>query len=233
MTQVNRHDGYQDLFVRSHFEPTLVVQDNCLHIPSNSRLVSLNELAIQPMSRGAVFLDRDGVLIKDVHYLRNPSQLRILPRVVEALQSLQKYFYLIVITNQSGVGRGFFTEADLLEIHGKLIQGLAAEGALVDGLYYCPHHPEAIVPAYRVICQCRKPKPDLLLRAKHEWNIDMTSSFMIGDKVSDIQAGVAANTKGILLSNEELSLPSGCILAANLGDAAHQILTEMERERLI
>ncbi len=161
-----------------------------LHIPFNSRLV---EGAAKPSSRAAVFLDRDGVLVRDVHYLRRPSQIELLPDV-ERLTSLQDRYHLIVATNQSGIARKFFTEADLLEIHSELVRELAARNIVIDAFYYCPHLPTAVEETYRLTCDCRKPGDGLLRRAAADWHLDLRCSYIIGDSLRDVQAG---NTAGL------------------------------------
>jgi D-glycero-D-manno-heptose 1,7-bisphosphate phosphatase len=168
------------------------------------------------------------VIVEDVHFIRSLTQVHILPGVTQALQLLHDRYYIIVVTNQSGIARGLITEDDLLEIHSHLIQCLAAEGALLDALYYCPHLTEATVPVYQAECNCRKPKPGMLLRAKHDWHIDLKHSFIIGDKSRDIEAGYAAGVKGILLGAKETTLPGLYGIAPDLFQAAHLILAHSE-----
>ena len=172
-----------------------------LHIPFNSRLPGRTSLEM----RSAVFLDRDGVLVRDVHYLKKPSQIELLPGIA-SLTSLQNRFRLIVATNQSGIGRNLFTENDLLVIHSELVHQLSKQDILIDAFYYCPHLPSAANEAYRVTCECRKPKPGLLYRAAAEWDIDLKHSYMIGDSLRDMAAGCAAGlAENILLSDSEIS----------------------------
>ena len=167
-----------------------------LHLPFNSRFHG----GVQPATRAAVFLDRDGVLVRDVHYLRKSSQIELLP-CAASLRALQETFYLVVATNQSGVARGFFTEEDLLTIHSELVLLLAAQGATIDAFYYCPHLESGAVDRYKVGCDCRKPKPGMLLRATAERGIDIRRSYMIGDSVRDMKAGKAGGlAKNILLA---------------------------------
>ena len=121
------------------------------------------------MPSKAIFLDRDNTLIEDPGYLADPDGVRILPGVELALKSLaQAGYLLVVVTNQSGIARGYFTEADLASIHAKLAADLSVEGAHLDGILYCPHHPDIGEPPYRRICDCRKPLPGLVLRAAEE-----------------------------------------------------------------
>lgn len=197
---------------------------DCLHLPGNSRLVGGRPQLKRPAGGAAVFLDRDGVIVEDVHFLRDPAQLRILPGVARALRLLQTDFYLIVVSNQSGIARGFFSEADLAAIHTELVRKLAAEGAVIDALYYCPHLPQAPVEAYAKECQCRKPSSGMLVRAQSDWGIDLGASYMIGDRPRDIEAGLAAGLTGLLLGAEIHSATAGSLGATDLLDAARQIM---------
>jgi D-glycero-D-manno-heptose 1,7-bisphosphate phosphatase len=139
---------------------------------------------------------------------------------------LQDKFYIVVVTNQSGVARGLLTEDDLMAIHLELVQRLAVEGVVLDALYYCPHLPEATVQAYQVECDCRKPKPGMLLQAKRDWGLDMAHSFMVGDSSRDIEAGCAAGVKCILLNDGGTALPSTYGLAPDLAGAVRLILAQ-------
>ena len=135
----------------------------------------------------AVFIDRDGTINVDVGYLSSPDQLELYPWSAEALRLInQAGFKAIVVTNQAGVARGFCTEEMLELIHERLVRDLKRESARIDGIYYCPHHPKIGEPSYRRDCDCRKPLPGMLLRAAREHQIDLSRSFVIGDKSSDI-----------------------------------------------
>ena len=151
--------------------------------------------------RRTVFLDRDGVLVEDVDLLTRADQLRLLPGVPVALNALRNAgFVLVVISNQPVVARGLVTEQDVVTVHtelGRLI--LAAGGPTLDRMYFCPHHPKATLPAYRLDCDCRKPKPGLLLRAARELNLDLRTSFMVGDRITDIIAGAKAGCRTVLV----------------------------------
>lgn len=196
-----------------------------LHLPASSRLADQTTGSPHPEGRSAVFLDRDGVLVRDVHFLREIGGLEVLASVPEALCLLQGRFYLIVITNQSGVARGIFTEETLLSIHSELTQRLLAAEALIDALYYCPHLADAPVKRYAAECDCRKPKPGMILRAQQDWGIDPSRSYMVGDTPRDTQAGHAAGTSCVQLGEPTTQEPAqGTMFAPDLLAAARLIL---------
>lgn len=144
-------------------------------------------------SRPAAFLDRDGVLNADHGYVWRPADFEWLPGVPAALGELQRLGYaLVVITNQSGVGRGFYSEDDVRALHAHMTATLAARGIHLAGVYFCPHHPEASVARYRRRCDCRKPAPGMIRTAIDELALDPEQSILVGDKASDIDAGRAA-----------------------------------------
>ena len=156
----------------------------------------------------AVFLDRDGTINKYVGFLRNIDEFELIPGVAEAIKKINNSGYLaIVVTNQPVIARGEVTVAELQLIHNKMETLLGAEGAYLDAIYYCPHHPhkgyEGEIPELKVDCDCRKPKPGMLLRAAGDFNIDLTSSWMIGDGENDIKAGEAAGCKTALIGKGE------------------------------
>jgi histidinol-phosphate phosphatase family protein len=147
-----------------------------------------------PPARPALFLDRDGTLIEDVGYPSDPRQVRPVPGAAEGLRRLARDgFALVIISNQSGVGRGLFTRADAEAVHAETVRRFAAAGVSFDGAYYCYHAPEDG-------CACRKPAPGLLLRAADELGLDLRRSFMVGDKPIDVEAGTAAGCRGVFLS---------------------------------
>lgn len=147
----------------------------------------------------AVFIDRDGTLSEEIGYVNHVSRFRLLPRSAEAIKKLNDAgVAAVIITNQAGVARGYFPEERILEVHNRMEELLADGGAKLDGIYYCPHHPSAGEPPYRADCDCRKPKPGLLLRAAKELDIDIKNSYMIGDKFSDVELAHNAGCKGIL-----------------------------------
>lgn len=150
----------------------------------------------------AVFLDRDGTIIEDVGYPHERSKIKFLPGVREAIKLLNKNrFKVIVATNQSGVARGYFTEETVKEINRYIQESLVKGGAFIDKFYYCPHHIEGTVEKYRKECYCRKPDPGMLEEAAREFGIDLKTSFVIGDKISDIEAGHRAGCKTIFLAD--------------------------------
>ena len=152
------------------------------------------------MAYKAVFLDRDDTIVDDPGYIRSPEQLRLIPGATEALKQLKKMGYLlVVITNQSGVARGFVTEEQLEEIHQELRRQLAADNAMIDRLYYCPYHPDGEVKDFSVESNLRKPNAGMFFQAEEDLDIDLTQSWMIGDSYRDIQAGKAAGCHTILV----------------------------------
>ena len=154
------------------------------------------------MPNKAIFLDRDNTLIEDFGYINNPDQVKLLDGVSQALIELKAMDYkLVVVSNQSGVARGFFTEKVLGEIHDRLKQLLAEKGAFLDQIYYCPHHPEGSIAKYRKESHWRKPNHGMLLAAANEMDIDLSRSWMIGNDDRDIQAGSRAGCKTILLDD--------------------------------
>ncbi len=167
------------------------------------------------MANRAVFLDRDGTMAPDVHYCRRPEDFELFPYTTKAVGLLNELgFKVIVITNQSGIARGYFTEETLADIHQKMERELAKEGAFVDAIYYCPHHPDDN-------CDCRKPKPKLILQAAKDFNIDLKHSFVVGDLQMDIDLGKTAGCKAILVGN-----PSVIIDKAIVPDAIYPNLLE-------
>jgi len=148
----------------------------------------------------AVFLDRDGTVNEEVGYLSELQQLKLLPGAGKAIKRLNDTgFKVVLVTNQSGVARGYFPESFVQETHKLLIRMLKDEGADLDGIYYCPHHPKAGSSEYTRECDCRKPATGLLDRAAQELSIDLSSSFVIGDKWSDVELGQRAGCKSILV----------------------------------
>lgn len=143
--------------------------------------------------RRAAFLDRDGVLNEDLGYVHRIADFHWVPGAVAACKQLQDAGYaLVVVTNQSGVARGMYTLADVDALHRHMASELALAGVQLTAVYACPHHPDGTLPAYRLDCMCRKPRPGMLLQAMREHALDPARSVLFGDKASDIQAGAAA-----------------------------------------
>jgi len=150
--------------------------------------------------QSAIFIDRDGTLNEDIGYVSSPDQLTLYPWAAEAVRLINKTeLKAIVITNQSGIARGIYTEETLNAIHQKMIEELAMQGAKLDGVYYCPHHPKIGDARYRIECDCRKPKTGMLDRAAREQDIDLSRSFVIGDKASDINLALNAGARAALV----------------------------------
>ena len=155
----------------------------------------------------AIFLDRDGTLNKYVGFLTDIQQFELLPGTEDAIRKINESGYLaIVVTNQPVIARGEVTTEQLEEIHNKLETLLGLQGAYVDAIYYCPHHPhkgyKGERPEYKIECECRKPKPGMILKAAEKFNIDLSQSWMVGDGENDIKAGIAAGCRTALLSND-------------------------------
>ena len=151
----------------------------------------------------AVFLDRDGTIIEDVGYLDDCSRIKFLPGAVEFIRLLNKSGYkVIVVTNQAGVAKGYFSEEKLQEINARLLAIISGLGAHINKIYYCPHHIEGTVEEYKKECSWRKPNPGMIKEAAREYDLDMANSFMIGDKISDIEAGYRAGCRTILLTGQ-------------------------------
>nr|WP_222717622.1 MULTISPECIES: D-glycero-beta-D-manno-heptose 1,7-bisphosphate 7-phosphatase [unclassified Providencia] len=141
----------------------------------------------------AIFLDRDGTINIDHGYVHQIDDFEFIEGAIEAMIELKKMGYaLVVVTNQSGIGRGIYTEDQFMTLTEWMDWSLADRGVDLDGIYFCPHHPDATVEEYKQECNCRKPKPGMLLDAQQFLNIDMASSIMVGDKLADMQAGKAA-----------------------------------------
>lgn len=150
--------------------------------------------------RIAVFLDRDGTVSEEVSYISDPNMLRLLPRAAEAIRLINESGFLtVIVTNQSGIARGYFTEDVLKEIHNRMELLLKGEGGHIDKIYYCPHHPEVGLPEYVLDCDCRKPGTGMIDAAAKDLNIDVGSSYVVGDKIIDIELAHKAGARGILV----------------------------------
>lgn len=148
----------------------------------------------------AVFLDRDGTIIEDIGYIRQPDQIKFLPGSIEAIKQLHQAGYkVVVITNQAGVARGLMSENIIQTIDKLIHRAILNGGTHLDAIYYCPHHPEHGAYPYRQECECRKPHPGLIKKAEKDLNLDLKRSFMVGDKGTDIQAGQRAGIKTVFV----------------------------------
>ena len=179
----------------------------------------------------AIFIDKDGTLIPDIPYNVNPALIQLHKGVVEGLRLLQTEGYkLVVISNQSGVGRGYFEEEELGKVKTKIQRLLSEHSISLDGFYYCPHYLGSPIEKYNVACECRKPKPGLILQAAKDLHIDLTKSWMIGDILNDVEAGKNAGCNTVLIDNggetewviNEQRTPD--IKASDVQEAAVQIL---------
>ena len=191
------------------------------------------------VGRKAIIMDRDGTICEEVGYVNHVDRIRLMPRSAEAIKAANDAgFQTVVATNQAGVARGYFEET-LIEVHDRVREMLAAEGAHLDGIYYCPHHPQVGSPAYRKECTCRKPGTGMLERARDEMGIDLAASYMVGDTVKDLEAGRRAGATTVLVltgyGKGELEYQSHTWrvkpdhVVSDLLDAVHWIL---EREGL-
>ena len=152
------------------------------------------------MAHKAVFLDRDGTLNEEVGYVNHIERFYLLPRVGRAIRLLnQQGWKAVVITNQSGVARGYFPESLVHQVHSKMEELLGKEGARLDGIYYCPHHPEIGSPPYRQKCRCRKPDTGLIEKASKELDLDPSGSYVVGDRGADMEFARRVGAKAILV----------------------------------
>jgi len=180
----------------------------------------------------AVFLDRDGTVIEEVGYLNRLDRIAFFPWSVDAIRVLNQAGFLVaIVTNQAGVARGYFDETLVHETHAFIDRRVREGGARIDAYYYCPHHPDGAVEAYRQACDCRKPKPGMIQRAAREHGIDVSRSFVVGDRWLDVRMGQAAGASTVLVRTgyglEEEAQPDGTaadVVADNLMDAAAWII---------
>jgi len=184
--------------------------------------------------RKAVFLDRDGVLNHDPpHFAHRLDQMKMIPGVDDAVKLLKDNgFFLVIVSNQSGVARGFYDEKQISIFNNALLEEIRKKGGDIDAIYYCPHHPEGVIEKYRIICNCRKPKPGMILDAANSHNIDLSQSFFVGDKATDIETGKNAGVRCFLVlsgqgKDEVSKVRSGdCQIAKDLLEAANEITNQ-------
>jgi D-glycero-D-manno-heptose 1,7-bisphosphate phosphatase len=168
----------------------------------------------------AAFLDRDGVINNDYGYIDSWERFKFCDGIEIQLRNLiTQGFELFIITNQSGIARGYFTEIELFKIHNKMKYELSNKGIKIKDIFYCPHHSKGIVEKYSIECNCRKPKPGLIIQATENFMINLSESILIGDKITDIEAGISAGvSKNFLLNNIEDFSSNSFIKLKNLQD---------------
>jgi len=184
----------------------------------------------------AIFMDRDGTISHEVGYVNHPSRFRPYPWAADAVRlANRRGFLAVVVTNQAGVARGYFPEPVIHEVHAALVATMEAGGAHLDGIYFCPHHPTVGEPPYRKDCDCRKPRPGLLRRAEKELDIDLARSFVVGDRIGDLELAWGVGARGVLvksgygLGELTYNLPSWPrppdLVASNLLEAVERIVS--------
>jgi histidinol-phosphate phosphatase family protein len=183
----------------------------------------------------AVFMDRDGTINEEVSFLSRMEQLQLYPQSGEAIRLINAAgMKAIVVSNQSGIARGYFTEDFVRRVHDRINELLGAEGARIDGFYVCPHHPIHGQGIYKQDCDCRKPKPGMLLQAAREMNIDLARSYMVGDMLRDVQTGKNAGAKGVLVKTGygvnivRTDMPA--YIAGDILEAVQWILKDRKKE---
>ena len=185
----------------------------------------------------AVFLDRDGTINVEKDYLHCIEDFEFIPGVPEAISALNKAgFLVVVVTNQSGVARGYYDLEAVHTLHAHIAQRLAPAGAVIDAWYVCPHHPENGIGEYLCDCFCRKPLPGMLLEAAERYAIDLSASYMVGDKLADVNAALAAGCTPLLVrtgygAEVESKLPAGVVAVDDLAAAVQNIVATVESGR--
>lgn len=175
--------------------------------------------------RPAVFLDRDGTIVVERHYLKDPDQAELVPGAADALRRLAGAgFALVVVTNQSGIARGYYTEADFRAVQRRVEELLARDGVRLDGVYHCPHHPDFTGP-----CECRKPATGMYRRAARDLGLDLARSVYVGDRLKDVQPAGTLGGKGILVrtgygADHARRSPDAVAVAADLGGVADRVV---------
>lgn len=153
----------------------------------------------------ALFLDRDGIINVDFGYVHEINELQFIPGIVELIKYFNhKGYYVFVITNQSGISRGYYTAQQVEKLHKYIEQHFSSQGALIDAFYYCPHHPKGAVPKYAITCNCRKPKTGMVLQALKDYAIDIQNSLLIGDKDTDILVAQQLHMQSMLFTDDNI-----------------------------
>ena len=181
-----------------------------------------------------MFLDRDGTLIEERGYLSKLEDIALFADTPAALRRLRDAgFALVVVTNQAGIARGYFDEAFVQKAHRYLGEMLAAEGIVIDGYYYCPHHPDGLVPEYSRVCRCRKPAPGMVEHAARDLDLDIDRSFVVGDKWLDVELATNAGARGILVrtgygagDEQRPELSKAIAIVDTILDAANEIVRQ-------
>ena len=181
-------------------------------------------------AKPAVFLDRDGTLIHDVGYLSRVDDARWFPWSIEAVRLLNRAGFLVCITtNQGGIGLGFYDEGLVRDVHALMSKDVERAGGRLDGLYFCPHHPQAIREDLRIDCDCRKPKPGMVRQAQSDLDIDLARSYVVGDKMADVGLAVSVGAKGLLVKtgygHAELERHEGMPGAAYVADTLFEAVS--------
>jgi D-glycero-D-manno-heptose 1,7-bisphosphate phosphatase len=154
------------------------------------------------VKRPAIFMDRDGTLSHEVGYVNHLSRFKLFSWTVDAVRLINRSGFLaVVVTNQAGVARGYFPESLIHDVHASLNASMEAGGARLDAVYFCPHHPSVGEPAYRLDCECRKPRPGLLKRAERELGADLERSWVVGDRLGDVKLAWSVGARGVLVKS--------------------------------
>lgn len=195
------------------------------------------------MKKGAIFLDRDGTINEEMGYINHPDRFVVFPYVSESIRIFNDIgFKVIIVTNQSGVARGYFPESLVIELHKSLQSQMKEKGAKIDAIYYCPHHPEEGKGKYKNDCTCRKPKPGMILKAAKEHNLDLNNSYMVGDRYKDILFAQNMKIKscfvltgygrGEYVYDRKNWTVEPYIIGENLLDVARQIESDINKAKL-
>ncbi|MEZ5319117.1 MAG: HAD family hydrolase [Vicinamibacterales bacterium] len=189
----------------------------------------------------AVFLDRDGTMIREAHYLSRREDLHWFPATIDMIRLLNRAGYLVfVTTNQGGIGLGLYDETFVVETHQEMDATIRAGGGHVDGWFYCPHHPNAVIDDLRLDCECRKPRTGMIERARAAHAIDLARSFVVGDKLNDVRMAEAVGATGILVrtghgadiaERQRDALPAGTRIASDLAEATMWMIDAREATR--